>query len=576
MTSVRLAVPRRSLGLLGAVVALGAMAPAAHAATATVCSAAASDEVQFVAGELPDAADDAAIFIHPTDKTRSTYIGVNKLPGTGLSVYNMSGTQIQFIAAGSSNRWNNDDLRYNFPLGGKKVALLAATNRQQNTIDFWTINESTGLINPGLVGSISVTGSGVSQAHGLALYHSPVSGKYYAFVTYQGKLAQFELDGSSGKVTGKLVRGSWALGEASEGLVVDDERQAVYLAKETSAATTPDDTGGIDRFGAEPGDSKVPFRIDSTTDNKKFTPGHIKQDVKGLAMYYGANGSGYLVAASQGGDDYHVYDRAFTKDVPNTWRGSVAVNGGSCPSQDKLTATDGIDVTNVNLGGAFATGMFVVQDDKMDGGTQNYKMVPWGSIASALHLSAPDTSFDPRSIGGDGTPWTPPADDGGNTGGNTGGNGATGGTGCRPARVACSARPLSAASRRRAPPAPPAPRTRRRPPRPSAPSRASRPTSRSPRACAPTRRARSASPSSTRTPSRCRRPRRWRLRPGRAWRRPRRSPWAPSGPLPCVSPRERASCSSTARARSSCRCDCAIPRATCGRSSSSFRLRAAK
>jgi myo-inositol-hexaphosphate 3-phosphohydrolase len=417
------------------VVALGgAAAPTARAADAVVCAAAASDPVKFFTGELPDAADDAAVFIHPTERGKSTYIGVNKLPGGGLSVYDLSGKEIQFVAAGADNRWNNDDLRYNFPLGGKKVTLLAATNRQQNTIDFWTIDEATGKVNTGGVGRVTVTGSGVKQAHGLALYHSPVSGKYFAFVDYQGAMAQIELDGSSGSVTGKLVRGSWNLGNASEGIVADDERKVVYLAKETSAGAAPDDTGGIDRFGAEPGDSKTPLRIDSTTDNKTFAPGHIEQDVKGLALYYASDGAGYLIATSQGGDDYHVYDRAFTPGAVNTWRGSFAVNGGSCPSQDKLTATDGIDVTNANLGGAFATGMFVVQDDKMDGGTQNYKMVPWGEIASKLHLGAPDTTFNPRGIGGDGTPWTPtdPAPDpkpgtGTGTGGGTGTGTAPGG-----------------------------------------------------------------------------------------------------------------------------------------------------
>ncbi|MGH3921651.1 MAG: phytase, partial [Pseudonocardiaceae bacterium] len=61
------------------------------------------------------------------------------------------------------------------------------------------------------------------------------------------------------------------------------------------------------------------------------------------------------------------------------------------------TETDGIDVTNVDLGGAFAEGMFVAQDHRTDSGNQNFKLVPWGSIARAsLSPLAIDVRLDPR------------------------------------------------------------------------------------------------------------------------------------------------------------------------------------
>ena len=54
-----------------------------------------------------DAADDAAIWVHPTDPALSTIIGTNK-DGGGLAVYDLTGSQVQYLAADDAN---NVDLR---------------------------------------------------------------------------------------------------------------------------------------------------------------------------------------------------------------------------------------------------------------------------------------------------------------------------------------------------------------------------------------------------------------------------------------------------------------------------------
>ena len=45
-----------------------------------------------------DAADDAVVWIHPTDRDQSTVIGTDKL--SGLAVYSLDGSEIQFLADG--------------------------------------------------------------------------------------------------------------------------------------------------------------------------------------------------------------------------------------------------------------------------------------------------------------------------------------------------------------------------------------------------------------------------------------------------------------------------------------------
>src|SRR5215217_5343493 len=71
-----------------------------------------------------DAADDPAIWVHPTDPARSLIIGTDKKQG--LDVYDLGGKRVQTLPDG---RMNNVDLRYGFKLDGHEVAIVAATNR---------------------------------------------------------------------------------------------------------------------------------------------------------------------------------------------------------------------------------------------------------------------------------------------------------------------------------------------------------------------------------------------------------------------------------------------------------------
>jgi 3-phytase len=47
---------------------------------------------------------------------------------------------------------------------------------------------------------------------------------------------------------------------------------------------------------------------------------------------------------------------------------------------DRVTETDGIDVTTANLGPLFPKGVFIAQDGADDSGKQNFKLVPWQLI----------------------------------------------------------------------------------------------------------------------------------------------------------------------------------------------------
>lgn len=370
--------------LIAVAVFVALMAPIEGAAAATIPVTATVETAP--AHNTGDAMDDTAIWIHPTNPALSTVIATDKSLGGGLVVYDMSGNELFFYADG---QLNNVDVRYNFPLGGASVALVGATNRAANRIDFYKVNEGDRSLTK--VGSVS-TAAKIVLPRGFALYHSPASGKYYAFVTDRnsGFVAQYELNGSTGSVTGAFVRG-FSNGGPSEGLAADDELKLLYSAQE--------DVGGIWRYGAEPGDGAVRVMVDSTTENG----GNLTQDVKGLSIYYGTGGSGYLLAASQGNGTFQAYRRG-----DNAFAGSFKIVAGN--GIDEVTGEDGIDLTNFPLGPGFPQGVFISQDTANPGGNQNNKLVPWQSIANAM--SPPlivDTGFDPRQIGATGLGLAPTA-----------------------------------------------------------------------------------------------------------------------------------------------------------------------
>ena len=154
-------------------------------------------------------------------------------------------------------------------------------------------------------------------------------------------------DDGNGIVAGRMVR-SFDVGSQPEGCVADDELAHLYIGEENV---------GIWKYQAEPDGGIIRRLVDSTGRR-----GHLTPDVEGLALYYGEDGTGYLIASSQGSNAFVVYRREEGNPYVATFE-IVAENG-----VDEVTHTDGIDVVSSSLGTAFPKGVFVAQDQKNDGG----------------------------------------------------------------------------------------------------------------------------------------------------------------------------------------------------------------
>ena len=84
---------------------------------------------------LGDAADDPAIWVHPTDPARSLIIATDKR--RGLEVYALDGSLRQGLPVG---RMNNVDLRDGFALGAQRVTVVAASDRDHDAIALFTVS----------------------------------------------------------------------------------------------------------------------------------------------------------------------------------------------------------------------------------------------------------------------------------------------------------------------------------------------------------------------------------------------------------------------------------------------------
>lgn len=306
-----------------------------------------------------DAADDAVIFIHPTNPANNAIIGTNKQ--FGLVVYNASGEAIHEYPIG---RVNNVDLRPKFLLNdGESIVLVGGSNRTDNTISLLKLDPES--LELRMINARPLI-SAVNEVYGFCFYQNE---KTYAFVVGKdGIVEQWELFGTAdGKVDGKVVR-SFDVGEQCEGLVADEEKGHLYIGEEVV---------GIWKYQANPDAGNERKMVDSIKDNKM-----LKADVEGLTIYYTENGKGYLIASSQGNNSYAVYER----EGNNKYLGSFKIVGNE--QVDGTSETDGIDVINLPFNPELPNGFFIVQDGaNRDGkakGNQNFKLIPWESIARAF------------------------------------------------------------------------------------------------------------------------------------------------------------------------------------------------
>lgn len=301
--------------------------------------------------------DDPAIWIHPTDQTKSVIYGSDKVANK-IFVYSPAGSLLQTIVA--PGQPGNIDVRYNVPVAGV-TSDIVGVNRRDGTwrILLYNINPTDGTLTR--IDNDAIT---TRQNYGFCFYKSPVSGKLYGITTSDaGNIEQFEISLTTG-VSVTSVR-SWSIGK-SEGCVADDESQTLFINEEG---------GGVLKYGAEPTAPTTKTFIAPVGQNG------LAADVEGATIYKTSATDGYVIVSSQGSDDFKVFNRV----APHAYVTSFTTGTSS---------TDGIDVTNMNIGSSYTQGLFISHNG---GSAATLKPAAWNIIATGTSPQLTvSTSYNPR------------------------------------------------------------------------------------------------------------------------------------------------------------------------------------
>lgn len=321
---------------------------------------------------VPTDADDPAVYVHPTDPSRSLILGTNKVraPQGALVVFGLDGKIRQTI--GNLDRPNNVDVEYGLILNGQPTDIAVLTERLQHRLRVFAIGQDGMLTDVGSATGLKVLegrqGEG-SEPMGISLYKRPRDGAVFAVVApktgpAQGYLWQYRLlDDGTGKVKAEKVRefGSFSGGEGEiEAVAVDDALGYIYYA---------DESDGIHKYHADPDHPQAAAEL------ARFGTEGFQADREGIGIYALDDGTGYILCTDQldGSSQYRIFRREGAPGNPHDHSEVLKVVRGGADG------TDGLEVTSAALGPNFPHGLLVV----MNSGPRNFLVFRWEDVANA-------------------------------------------------------------------------------------------------------------------------------------------------------------------------------------------------
>lgn len=295
--------------------------------------------------------DDPAIWIHPTDPSKSLVIGTDKEVGGGLYAYDLDGKIVKTITG--MERPNNVDIAYGFDLNGKKVDIAVTTERKAHKIRVYSLPDLEEIDNGGIEVFLGEAGQKERDAMGLALYTkgdsaSATSATIYAVVGRKtgpsgSYLWQYKLSSTAdGFVVGEVVRkfGTYSGTKEIEAIAVDNELGYIYYS---------DERAGVRKYHADP-------ELNNNTELAFFAQNDAKADHEGIAIYKTGERTGYILVSNQQNNSFMVYTREGTADSPHRHVKLADVPVSAIES-------DGAEATSVNLGPKFPNGMLIAMSN---------------------------------------------------------------------------------------------------------------------------------------------------------------------------------------------------------------------
>jgi 3-phytase len=287
--------------------------------------------------------DDPAIWINPSDATKSLIVGTDKDSDGALYLYDMNGKVLKKSVP--LKRPNNVDIAYGLVINGKSTAIAVTTERESNKIRIFSMPDLLPIDN----GGIEVFSEEVERGPmGVALYTRPSDKKIFAVVgrksgPKENYLWQYELgEGAQGIVTAKLIRkfGAYSGIKEIEAIAIDNQAGYLYYS---------DEGAGVHKYFADP----------AKNNNKElalFGQKDFKGDNEGISIYRSSDTTGYILVSNQQSNSFMVYPREGQLNNPHQHKLIKEIPFSTIES-------DGSDITNLNMGAKFPKGMFVAMSN---------------------------------------------------------------------------------------------------------------------------------------------------------------------------------------------------------------------
>lgn len=300
-------------------------------------------------------AEDAAIWVHPTDPARSVVIGAYR--AGWVMVWNMQGVELQRIDQGTTVKYV--DVRYNVQMGAETVDVAAANLRDAGQAAVFKINPHyTGadVLIP-IASRESLNNRIQKNSWCFTLYKRPFDGALFLFESPKNnvRIRQYRIrdDGNGGVIIDPFERELNYFGDTADGMVADDESGFLYVSEGNE---------GFHKYFLDAEKGSDPIAFIPTFDA-------LAPENEGMALYGCNDGDGYIFLSSKGSSSIKIYERNGENRLIKNF---LPLNAEGAAIQ-----TVGFDVTPVAILPNYPSGLLVAHDAK----GRTFHLYDWGRIA---------------------------------------------------------------------------------------------------------------------------------------------------------------------------------------------------
>ncbi len=307
--------------------------------------------------------DDPAIWINPTDPSKSLIIGTDKDADGALYVFDLKGNAIDSLIVRDIQRPNNVDVGYRLDLGDRIVDFAVTGERMTSKLRFFSLPDMKEINSGGIEVFQGEMYPDFRDLMGVALFQDKTTAKNFVIAgrksgpidgTY---LWQYEILGQEGEIKLNLVRkfGAYSGKKEIEAIAVDAELGFIYYS---------DEGVGVRKYYADPekGNEELAH----------FAQEGFSDDHEGISIYKFDDGTGYILVSDQGSNLFHVFPREGSATNPNEHALITKI-------ATSTTSSDGSESISTALGPDFPHGLFVAMSED-----KTFQIYRWEDMAGDI------------------------------------------------------------------------------------------------------------------------------------------------------------------------------------------------